>query len=112
MRLMQSDILRAYVFLKSHSPFNEYITIPSHEVKFVVTRSEMRMGEYDVDPHTIMVSSKSCANWNDVLETIAHEMVHMICELKDHANHHEHDYHFKRIAKRVCKHWGFDPKTF
>lgn len=112
MKLTTLDLVRAYEYLRMHPPFSSW-ALPSHEsVKFKVIRSKMQMGEYDVDPNTIMVSSNTNNNWLDVLETTAHEMVHLACEMKDHYRHPEHDYHFKRLSRQVCKKFGWDIKTF
>lgn len=112
MRLSAQDLVQAYEFLYCRPPFAKWELPSSEQVHFRVIRSRMQMGEYDVDPHTIMVSCRTCENWLQVLETVAHEMVHMACELKDYPNHPEHDKHFKRLAKQVCTAFGWETESF
>lgn len=112
MKLTALDLVCAYNYLNSHPPFTKW-NLPSHDrIRFVVKRSLMQMGEYDVDPHTIIVSSKTNENLQQVLETVAHEMVHMACEIKDYYKHPDHDYHFQRLAKQVCRQFGWPIKDF
>jgi len=112
MNLKPHDIQIAYEYLAACPPFRKWSLPLSSNLIFKVTRSEMAMGEYDVDPHTIKVSSKSNDNWQQLIETVAHEMVHLECEGRDHYKHHEHDKNFKRLAARVCKEFGWDISTF
>lgn len=112
MKITTEDITRAYEYLIQHKPFNGWALPESSEIKFKIIRSDMRMGEYDIDPHTIMVSSRSCHNWLSVLETVAHEICHMQCELLDHFKHYEHDKHFKRLARQVCTAFGWKLEEF
>lgn len=112
MKFTAFDIQNAYDYLKSTYPFNTWNLPDSETVQFKVIRSRMQMGNYDVDPHAIRASTNTISTFGELLETVAHEMVHFHCEKEDHENHPEHDEYFKSYALLVCEAWGFDPESF
>ena len=112
MNLSEDDIEDAYEFLRHRHPYNKWDLPLPLKIRFKVTHSRMSMGEYDVDPHKIMVSCRQIHNYTELLETVAHEMVHLACEIKDHCFHPEHDKNFKRLARQVCTAFGWKLETF
>lgn len=112
MRITPLDLLETYEYLSTLAPFNEWSLPGSSALDFVVNRSQQLQGEYDTDPHTIKISSYFCTTWNDVIETVAHEMVHLACEKKGHYNHADHDPQFRRLARKVCKAFGWKLEEF
>lgn len=112
MRITPADLENCYRFLVTLKPFNDWQLPDPIKIDFIVNRSEQVQGEYDTDPHTIKVSSYFCTTWNDVIETVAHEMVHLACEKAGHYKHADHDPQFRRLARKVCKTFGWPMEGF
>jgi len=101
-----------YHVLASLPPFTRYKLPSDAEVEFKLTRSKMLMGSYDVDPHTICVSTHLCTTYQSLFETMAHEMVHLALERKGASDHSNHDSEFNALAAEVCDAWGWNFKEF
>ena len=112
MKPRESDLVAAYEYLAQLKPFSGWKIPSSDRVDFVVTRSKAEMGSYDGDPHTIRVSSHYCKTQQDVLETVAHEMVHVHLERSDNSTHYKHCKAFKKAAKAICRQFGWSEKKF
>jgi len=112
MRLTEDDLRGAYEYLLKCRPFSKWGLPLSHKVRFKVIHSRMDMGRYDTDPFVIMASCRVIHNYYELLETVAHEMVHFVCEIKDLPDHLDHDKNFLRLAKQVCTAFGWKPETF
>jgi SprT-like family len=112
MRITIEDLRMAYIYLEGCRPFRNWRLPCTSEIVFKVNKSEMIQGEYECDPHTIHASTHHNHTWLDVLETVAHEMVHLVCEQHNEIKHHEHDKKFKKRAEQVCKWFGWDVSTF
>jgi len=112
MKLTPAQVQLAYDFLRSHPPFNKWRLPESQGVILKVMNSDMCFGDYEPDPHTIRVSKTHCEHFMHVMETVAHEMVHLAAEKMGHHNHAEHDETFKTLAKEVCGLWGWKEATF
>lgn len=80
MKPSESDLVAAYEYLARIKPFSGWNLPESNAVEFEINRSQMLQGEYSPDPHTIKVSSEHCKTQQSVLETVAHEMVHLHLE--------------------------------
>jgi uncharacterized protein YbaP (TraB family) len=95
----------SYELLRVSLPFRRWGLPHADDVEFHVTRHKDRDGDCtDGDTYTIRISAERHSTLARVLETMAHEMCHM----RDIT----HGSLFQRLAKQVCKHHGFDPKTF
>jgi predicted SprT family Zn-dependent metalloprotease len=84
---------------------------PSHDIVFKVFKSNKYLGFFEDTPNTIMVSKK-CANNSEVLQTMAHEMVHLLLEIKGNTKHYDHDDNFDILANKICKYYGFSQEDF
>ena len=107
-------ILRAaYDFLNHTLPFRRWNLPDGEDVKFHVVRDPALRGWYKPGPHRIAVSSNCIGRTFSLIEVMAHEMVHLaerhvgICR-----EDVQHSTAFKKLADRVCKVHGFDPKLF
>jgi hypothetical protein len=97
-------------------PFKEWRLPPALEVKFVVSRSKTKRGDYETMPsgkHCIRISAENHAHTDSLLQTVAHEMVHL------HQAHNQtpgrrsdHGEEFLAFARQVCEVHGFDEKAF
>jgi len=104
----------AYTFLRGTPPFNRWKLPPAHNLKFKVTGSKEVEGLYDdkngkATPE-LHVSKHFVGKPWSLLETMAHEMVHVHLFAKGVRKHHGPE--FRRCAKRICDIHGFDPAKF
>lgn len=107
---MTPETLRAaYDFLRVTKPFNRWGLPPGDALKFAVTHSPHYYGDYSARG-ILRVSARMNGHTVSILETLAHEMIHVF----QHANGRPmtHARWFNALAAQVCKHHGFDPKRF
>ena len=107
--IVNEEALRAtYVFLRSVHPFNTWKLPPPSKVHFEVTTATEVMGEFDVDPLVIRLSSARQSTVENLLRTTAHEMVHMKFYIEGKANYHHHDQFFRNQMKQINILMGWD----
>lgn len=113
---LDKDILeQAYELLRVTPPFRSWNLPDGEDVVFRVTRDPYRRGHYRRDSrgrHEIAVSSLSIGHTANLVETMAHECIHLHQEINGMANKNEHNAAFRKQAARVCRFHGFDPKLF
>lgn len=104
----------AYRYLRSTRPFCYWNLPEGEDVVFRVLRTDRRHGHYRWfgSKHTIAVSGKTHGRTLALMETMAHEMVHLYIELHKFKDKSEHGPVFRHFAGQVCKYHGFDPKLF
>jgi hypothetical protein len=111
-----SDTLRAaYNFLNETQPFNRWNLPDGEDIEFRVVRDASRFGWYrfDGNKHVIALSSSTIGHTQTLMQTVAHEMIHLHEENADACTPRiDHSAAFKRWAEQVCKHHGFDVKAF
>lgn len=97
----------AYLLIKTAPPFKRWkLPHPDH-VEFRVTRDKDCYGwhqELDEDHHVIAISALRVGHLSTLLETMAHEMVHM------HVGG-THGKEFSKAARQAAKNCGFDPRA-
>lgn len=110
------DILRAaYDFLCVLPPFNSWALPDSDDVKFVVIRSRTDFGRHNVENgrHIIGLSSNTIGQIDTLIRIMAHEMIHAYqYEAKMETADVAHNAAFFKLAHRVSRIHGFDPKAF
>lgn len=110
--------LRAlYECLRQFPPFNKMGLPPADEIQFEVTKTRAVSGAYCrytyTDHHIIEVSQACNGHFATAAATMAHEMIHLGQHVQRTTTPNtEHNADFHRIAKLVCKRFGWDPKTF
>jgi hypothetical protein len=107
-------ILRgAYEFLLCTPPFRS-LKLPGAEwVQFRVTRHRDQEGDHFVKDglkHVLRVSSRTIGHTQSLLMVMGHEMLHVHQEVEGVRSHHNPE--FCRLAHRVCRYHGWDPKVF
>lgn len=114
LRLTPGILASMYRFLCATPPFKRWKLPHSDEVKFRVMVSDQWRGQHSFEngQHTIDISAKKHGHTMTTLVTMAHEMVHAKVAEDGEDKGAEHGPAFKRRAKLVCKHHGFDPKEF
>jgi len=110
------EILRAaYDFLCTTPPFSKWNLPEGEDVEFQVMRSTALHGSYDKNAkgqHRIRLSGNTHGHTYSMLITLAHEMIHLHERQAGMATLAQHTKTFWKLAARVCKHHGFDPKHF
>lgn len=112
LRLTPEVLEAAYSFLLTTPPFRTWKLPPADEVEFHVVRDPTMYGDCVIDGETpvIRVSERKNGHVQTLLATLAHELVHLRqFQLDDSANHNAL---FHKLARKVCLHHGFDPKSF
>lgn len=115
LKLTPDILAAAYAYLNSTEPFVKWNLLDAEDVTFKVVKSRIdhawlrsRHGKF-----TIAISGVTVGHTMSLMATMAHEMVHLHETLaKLTPSNVQHGAAFKRLAKQVCRHHGFDPKTF
>lgn len=113
----------AYELLRATPPFNKWRLPEADDVEFHVTIIKNAMADYhyshclgDPQIHKIRVHAKRHPTLRELLESMAHEMVHIYQRgTVDHVVKRRSAVHgpkFKRLAAQVCRYHGFDAATF
>lgn len=104
----------AYDYIVATPPFNRWNMPDSSDIKFIVSREPNVRGWYRRrhGRHEIGVSSRCNGHTISVLETMAHEATHLHQAEACMENKAQHNRAFTKLADRVCKYHGFDPRTF
>ena len=102
----------AYAYLRATPPFKGWKLPEADAVEFAVTRHRDRMADhttycYTLD-HVIRASTYHIKTTNDLIEAVAHEMIHQHMTRNHTDTKCEHNAEFKRLAARVCKVHGWD----
>jgi predicted SprT family Zn-dependent metalloprotease len=114
---LSPEILRAaYDFLRATPPFKRWKLPPPEFVEFSVNKAADTHGDYVLSAngtHRIRLSETLIGHTASLMCVMAHEMIHLhqaeAGTLRPKAHHGAE---FKRLAARVCKLHGFDPKAF
>jgi Zn-dependent peptidase ImmA (M78 family) len=93
-------------------PFCLWKLPDEYRLDFKVTKSKMVMGSYEPDPHTITISSIQNSNFQQVIETMAHEMVHLKLERDGDDGHADHSQTWKETSELVCQFFGWKKESF
>lgn len=103
----------AYELLRATRPFRRWRLPPADEVEFHIRHfaHHADCAKHVSGRFTIRVSSRLHGRLDHLVETVAHEMVHI---QQDHVAPREgsHGRAFHRLAAQVCRHHGFDPQRF
>jgi hypothetical protein len=116
LRLTPDMLAASYEYLRACPPFKTWGLPEADDIAFSVTRHKDRfshmVGEHRSPNAEIAVSEHKVGCTRVLMESMAHEMIHLHQHRKklDRGGHHNAD--FQRRAKRVCSLHGFDSKTF
>lgn len=115
MLTLTSDALRAaYNYLNETPPFNKWNLPDGDEIDFQVVRDRSLFGwhKFDGSKHVIAISSAAVGHTGTLLQTMAHEMVHVHERSTGACGTTGHGKAFKRWSAQVCDIHGFDSKAF
>lgn len=107
----------AYDYLCTTPPFVDWNLPDSEDVTFRVIRSRKVFAQYIYDgDHTIEVSSAMVGQTKTLMETMAHELIHVHLRLtgmeSKSGNPNTHNMPFRKLAAKVCAVHGWDVKAF
>ena len=109
-------LVAAYEYLRATAPFRRWALPPADEVEFCVTRHRDREGDHDVRgaqrDHVLRVSSYWIKTTSELMEVMAHEMIHAKQRMTRTASNDKHNAEFHRLAQRVCQQHGWDKIEF
>lgn len=115
LKLTPENLAACYGFLRTTLPFSRWKLPHQDEVIFKVARTRKTVGWYTFDglKHFIYVSEGCVGTSKTLVETMAHEMVHLHekCSGTDRSGV-EHSAQFQKYADLVCRHHGFERKMF
>lgn len=118
MLLTPKTVEAAYVFLCATPPFSAWKMPCVEEMRFRVMKSHRVQAWFQVcgrgpGRERILAVSVNCiGHTNSLIGAVAHEMVHVYMDAHGLDTAGEHTKTFYKLARRVCKIHGFDPKTF
>lgn len=105
----------AYSLLRETPPFRGWKIPEPDGVGFMVSRTPNICGQYwrarDGLP-VIAISGAAVGRLDTLIRIMAHEMIHLVQDVKGTANSANHNADFRRKAETVCRYHGFDPKLF
>lgn len=112
LHLTPAVLAAAYEYLRSTRPFRAWKLPHADAVEFSVTRHRDREGDHCVykrtDDHVIRASENLIRTTDDLMQLMAHEMIHARQHhTKSAPKNYGHNAEFKRIAARVCREHGW-----
>lgn len=112
---LTAELLQAtYDMLRVTPPFNSWNMPDGEDVTFKVSKDARIRGKYQrrAGRHFVWISAASIGHLESLVEVMAHEMIHLHEEAAGMVRSSEHSAVFQKLAARVCKFHGFDPKLF
>src|SRR5689334_5094768 len=99
--------------LRSFPPFCRWSLPDSSEVRFAVSRAKDRYADYSPPPdETIRASCEANGHFATLVQAVAHELIHMRLKRTGEKHWDGHGAPFQRLAKPICKRFGWDVKAF
>lgn len=117
LRLTPDALEGAYNFLKLVGPFSKWKLPDADDLEFRVTRHKDRFGHFDDRDGkfpfpNISISSVYVKGCHSLIETMAHELVHVSLFIAGDGGWENHGKSFQARARQVCDAMGFDLDTF
>lgn len=93
-------------------PFSGWKMPDEYRIKFSVTRSSRVFGDYNSDPDRVRISKTTCTNFDDVIQAMAHEMLHLKLERDGDPDHSDHKGPWAKRAEEICTQFGWKLDEF
>lgn len=102
-----------YELIRILPPFKGYKLPPADDIEFrVFDRDHTRdWAVYEAFPRRISVNNAKHGQLNPLIGSIMHECLHLH-QCLNRGGEVGHDEWFNRTAKRICRLYGYDTKTF
>lgn len=110
MQLTVPMLRHTYAMLRESAPMRRWGLPKSEGVEFKITRSALEYGSYRSNPHEISISRCMVKSVGLLVETMAHEMIHVRQQIAgakrvaDGTLGHGDD--FRRMALQTCERLG------
>jgi hypothetical protein len=110
--LTPDTLCAAYEYLRATPPFRRWKLPQGDQIEFRVTHEKSYVGQAigGAEFPIIWISGHHVGRTQTLLETMAHEMIHVYLDRKGVRAHHGAA--FKSCADRICRYHGFDPRGF
>jgi hypothetical protein len=108
-------LARAYHYLEATQPFRKWNMPDADDVVFRAIKDPAVRGWFQIDRigrYTIALSSRCIGHTENLMRTMAHEMIHLHQADVKMETGAEHNAAFYRLAAQVCKAHGWDVKDF
>jgi len=107
-------IAAAYDYLLTTPPFCDWNLPESEEINFVVYKSVANRGDWCRinGRHRIRISSRYAKTTVSLIETVAHEMIHLHEDHNNCSGAGQHSAAFNMWAHEVCEIHGWDAALF
>lgn len=114
MHLTPERVAAVYDCLRAFRPFSRWNLPESDEIEFRVGVQEDAFAHYwrENGQHAFEVSMLLVKDWQMLVETVAHEMIHLHQALRKTETKAEHNREWHRFADQVCAAFKFDRDKF
>lgn len=119
LKISEDMLVALYEYFAASKPFSDWNMPPAEDVIFKVARTPHLYGWSQIAvegrgrnrkvQHYITISGGRQAHTYTLMLTMAHEMIHVHQERVCVGSKTEHGPAFKKLAREVAKHHGFDP---
>lgn len=106
--LTPERLAATYDYLRVWPPFSRWALPDSDAVRFRTTERKDVCGQFTPAPLEIMVSTALHWQIENLMKTVAHEMVHLHQHLRGTETRSQHNGEFKRLSYSICKRYGWD----
>ena len=114
MNITPQHCVATYDFLRQLKPFDRWKLPESDAIVFHIRNIIGTHGKYQHDgkEHNITISSALVDSPASLIDTMAHEMIHLYQEIRGTDNKSQHNAEFRRLSVQVCKEFLLDRKRF
>jgi len=117
LKLTEKRLAAVYECLRAFAPFCGWKLPPADKVQFIVAKTRNYVAAHCkyayTDHHIIEVSEKMVGHFDGLAVAMAHEMIHMHQKIRRTTTPNtEHNAEWHKMAKRICRRFGWDEKAF
>jgi len=109
-----AQVAAVYDCLREFPPFSKWRLPPSDEIEMHIGVQQDAYAHYhrQGSQHGIEVSMLLVTDWDTLVETVAHEMVHLHQARAGTETRAEHNREWHRLAAIVCRRFGWAKDQF
>lgn len=114
MHVTPDRVAAVYDCLRHFPPFCNWKLPSSEDIELHVSLQEDAFAVYhrSGEQHGITISMTLVKNWQTLVESVAHEMVHLHQARAGTETRAEHNREWRRLAKTVCDSFGWNKDNF
>ena len=114
MNITPQHVAAVYEMLRQFKPFDRWKLPESDAIGFHIRNIIGTHGKYQHDgkTHNITISSALVDSPYSLIDTTAHEVIHLYQEIRGTDNKSQHNAEFRRLASQVCRAFMWDCKRF